>query len=155
MRLRFGNTRFVVVFGNRAYKIGKIRVLRFILRIPFLLLCRELRKRFFTKYGETLGKAMVSDIFAGLIANRVECHYWQNKHDSRVVPIMSVWFTGFVIIQERAEPISIQELGTATPFKTCSIPDTISPRQFGRHHGVVRLLDYGDQRTCAELSRTA
>jgi len=155
MKISSGKTRFVIVARGRAYKYGKTRLIRSALRVPFLVLSKRLRLRFLERYGKTYFRAMMSSIFAGLIANRIEYSYWQRSRDKRVVPTTKMLFCGFVIIQEEATPVTEIDLEVAKPFGTFEIPDAGKAHQFGRHSGTIKLVDYGETPTCRILEKTA
>jgi len=156
MRIRYGATRFVLLIGDEAIKIGRIRLLRFFARMLILPFSRKRREHFFIKYGPTFWQAALNDLCAGLYANLNEYEYYQASKDFRVMPTIRQLLYGWVIVQLRGEPVSLAELSKG-PFIKQKIGEenceVIEEKQFCRHaDGRIVLIDYGRRVTIQALS---
>jgi len=160
MKVRSGKTRIVLVCGDNAYKIGKLRPIRLFFRmLIFPFLSKGNHERFYTRYGATLFMAMWNYLVAGKIANEREYRYFSSTHDARVMPTVGRVLGGWIVIQKRGEKISARELGRENPFDGLPIDPQFlernQPWQFCRNEkGKVVLVDYGRKETCAALLKT-
>lgn len=152
---RLGQTRFVVLIGTRAYKIGRFRPFRFLARFLFFPFSKRRREHFRTKYGSLQWIALFNDVCAGLVANRSEFHFYMSRRDNRTIPSISTYFWGWLITQERSLQISDVELSrlkTHIALRCEHFPEARHPNQYGVYRGAVVLVDYADPQTHALLS---
>ena len=107
MRFRYGDTRFVYLSRDYAYKLGRVRPLRVLARLIFVLpFFPKRRKHFFKKYGSNFFRAVFRDLFFGMYANREEYAYYQtHKDDQRLMPTLSMLWNGLVNVQYRGSAI--------------------------------------------------
>lgn len=158
MNIRCGSTRLVVLWGDWAFKIARIRPFRFLLRLPTWLFSRKQRKHFFEKYGANFFQAIINDVFAGVVANRKEFEYYQShRKDYRVMPTMQMFFAGLIIVQTRGDEIGERELQSSNPFRnTPKFCEMTEAKQFCRHpDGRLVLVDYGRDEALRVLRQTA
>ena len=144
MRIKSGSTRFVLLAGNSAIKIARVRPLRFLARALIMCFSKMRRHHFFEKYGATFFKAMRNDIFAGITANRNEYSYYIESSDSRVMPVIRQFLCCCVIVQVRGTDISFSELENETPLNEKFVAgdelyEVWEPNQFCRRRLILRL----------------
>jgi len=158
MRIRLGTTRIVLLIGDQAIKIGRLRPLRLLLRLLILPFSRERRRHFLAKYGPGITRAVMQDLCAGLYANRNEYDYSATHRDPRVIPTTKRLWGGWIVIQLRGTPIMVHELPEAPVLRKrigtqpCEMDKAT---QFCRHpDGRVVLADYGRITTVTALSET-
>ena len=158
MRIKLGTTRIVLLIGDKAVKIGRLRPLRLLARMLLLPFSWQRRQHFLAKYGPKFAQAMLNDLCAGLYANRNEYAYYKVYRDSRVMPTTEQLCGGWIIIQPRGTPISVNELSEKPSLKqrigmeSCEV-DTAA--QFCRHpDGRIVLVDYGRRATTEVLFGT-
>lgn len=159
MQLRYGRTRLVVLVGNMAIKIGRIRPLCSLVRTMILPFSKKGRERYQSKYGYNFFQAICNDVFAGIIANRHEYSYSQRRpEDVRVIPTIRQYLGGLVVVQIRCVEVTEQELTDESPFKLRLIEscwEISTPTQFGRNPlGQLVLIDYGRKQTVQMLYQT-
>ena len=160
MRIRYGNTRFVLLWGDTAYKIARVRPLRTLARIIIELPQPRRRGRFVAKYGPGLVHALQHDLLVGIFANRREFDYWQQHRDPRVMPTTRSYWGGLVVTQPRGLPL------TSTACSVCGtesfLPEElraleiVKARQFCLDPATLNLLliDYGKESTVLALEAT-
>ncbi len=154
-----GGTRIVVLWGDKAFKIARLRPVRLLLRmLLFPFQSASKRARFYNRYGH-IPKGLVNYVVWGLMANRNEFEYWNQTHDSRVMPVTSRFIGYLVIVQTRGEPVSDSELHDSHPLGTISREFRPTVRyglrhQFAKRRGRVFLVDYGETDTCSSLKVT-
>ena len=153
MQIKYGATRIVVLLGNKAIKFGKIRLLRFFLRMMILPFSRYQRERFRTKYGTSFLDAAVNDILFGLLANRKEYNYYTSTRDARVIPTLSSFLWGLVIVQSRGQAVSNKDI-EGLNYIDLHPAELATPTQFCQHNGKVLLVDYGNTETVAVLTKS-
>lgn len=160
MKIKLGTTRFVLLVGDSAIKIARIRPIRCFFRIvsfPFTSIGNH--ERFYKKYGNTFATAIPRYIFFGFYANRMEFDFYQ-KHpeDCRIVPTVKIFAWGLVVIQKRGSSVSSETLELLSPFKNETIlkhHEVHHPKQFCQINNKVLLVDYGHRETCKFLVQTA
>lgn len=160
MNIAWGQTRFVLLWGSDAIKVARFRPVRFLARLPLLVFSKKRRAHFFKKYGDSFFSAMKNDLFAGVIANRVEYDYSMRYSDWRIMPIRAVFLGGWIVVQERGDSVSAGELAQESPLKRPFFVRGKShlsdPHQFCRNsEGRVVLVDYGNEATQQYLRETA
>jgi len=155
----FGETRFVVLVGKFAFKIGRFRPLRCLCRMLILPFSKRRRDHFTLKYGPHIMRAIQNDIIAGLIANRNEFSFWEWSQNSKnavpVIPTIRLYMCGWVVIQARGQPITHATLQNEGPVldsafgeDDCEVND---PHQFCLYEGKVVLVDYARPSTQKSL----
>lgn len=117
MQIKCGTTRVVLLLGNHAIKIAKIRFLFFLRPIKDLLFNKERRKHLVAKYACSPRKLARNSIAPGFFANRNEYRYSRLGKDSRVMPVKKQFLWGFVIVQERGIPILPEEFPAVCPLQ--------------------------------------
>jgi hypothetical protein len=156
MKVRIGCTRIVVLVGDRAIKIARIRVLRPFLRIPFLVCSGSRRRRYMEKYGPGILAAVARDILAGLTSNRNESSYYGSADDRRPAPVKRTLLFGAVIVQARGGEASAEEVRASRCADIAAHdPESRSAKQYCRIGDEVFLVDYGSRETIAYLRATA
>lgn len=149
MRIACGSTRMVLLIGDRAFKIGRVRPLRVLLRLCVLPFSQERREHFSKKYGHKFAQAVWKDMCAGLYANRGEYEYYQSSRDPLVMPTVSCFLGGWIVVQPRGERVSHNELRVRPVSPECEMTE---PEQFARaSDGRVVLVDYGRPETRTAL----
>lgn len=157
MRMRYGATRFVLLVGDKAIKIGRIRPLRVFVRMLIIPFSKKRREHFFARYGPGFGHAVWNDLCVGLYANRIEDDYYQSSKDPRVMPTIGRLLGGWVIVQLRGVPVSTSELEKSSftrerlRRRDC---DLGGDHQFCRLGRKVVLVDYGARSTTDALLAT-
>lgn len=151
MKFAKGTTRYVVVIGKIAIKIGRIKFFRFILRVilfPFLG----------HRWKLSMKEALCVYFGNGIECNRNEHGYWQETHDPEVMPVLASLARGFVIIQDCGTCVTQRELESECPLygdMKDDLPlDMRNLPQYCRHpNGKIRLVDYGTRLACGALLR--
>ncbi|MFA6297195.1 MAG: hypothetical protein WC629_01395 [Candidatus Paceibacterota bacterium] len=150
----WGSTRFVILTGEGAIKIGRVRPVRVLLHLFSIPFSQTRREHFFDKYGHDLLPALWQDLMAGPISNLLEYNYCLECRDGRVMPVTTKYFGGLVIIQEEGgDEVTIEELIREHPVQNYStVPknaDMGTPDQFRRRKstGEVVLVDFGKKTT--------
>ena len=156
MRMTYGQTRFVILVGDKAIKIGRVKLLNLLIRWIFILpFSKKRRDHYFTKYGKTIVEAIRNEWLQGLYANRREYSYYSRSKDPLVIPTTKIILTGWIIIQDRGNPITNQDLAHfPEPFRQESITDgeMRSPSQYATtKKGKIVLVDYGRIQTIRTL----
>jgi hypothetical protein len=151
MEIRSGDSRIVVLVGNKAIKIAKIRLLDPFRRLIGLVFSRSTRKELLTKYGHAPTRCATGRIFIGLIANRNEYRYYQSTKDPRVMPVERQLLWGLAIVHERGIPIGPDEIVEDCPFHVTleDAHDLTGMHQFCRRSGTrqVVVVDFGNKET--------
>jgi len=159
IKILCGNKRIILLVGTSAIKIGKIRLIRCVSRFFILPFSLRLRERFFKKYGPTWREAIIRDLFAGLLSNRNEYRYFQEHKDDRVMPTISQFLLGSVVVQLRGQPISGEEIIKEFPQYQSDAyrkADICTSTQFCRHpDGTIKIVDYGEPTTISLLQETS
>jgi len=158
LHISWGSTRFVILTGDEAIKIGKIRPIRVVLHLLSIPFSQTRRKHFFDKYGPKLLPALWQDLMAGPISNLLEYHYCLECRDGRVMPVTTKYWGGLVIIQEEGgSEVTTEELAREHPVQNYSIvskyADMGTPDQFRRRKstGKVVFIDFGRKTTLDAL----
>jgi len=158
VKISFGSKRIVLLTGNHAIKIGKIRLVRFVSRFFVLPFSKRLRGRFIIKYGPGWKTALFNDLFAGLMSNRNEYTYFQEDKNIHVMPTSKQFLKGHVIIQLRGSAVSEKEIEKEFPnYKSSEYREAElnTARQFCRHpDGKIRIADYGNISTIHLIKET-
>lgn len=158
MKITSGNKRIVVLLGDQAFKIGKIRFVRLFFRLLILPFSKKLRERFLVKYGDTWSSALFNDLFAGLLCNRREYDYFHQTKDKRVIPTIKKFLGGHIIVQVRGQTASNKDVEKIYPWyrgPEYKIANLDKPEQYCTlpADGAVRITDYGDISTIEFLKR--
>jgi hypothetical protein len=146
VKISWGMTRFVILFGSYSVKIARMR--------PIWMLRRLFRHAKTGTVRSTLQKndltpfqATLKYLSAGLVANLTELWLWRNCKEEWMVE--TIWSCGVVNIQRRGEKITLRELEREHPFRSelygmpdYMIIDLSSPKNFCRINGRVLLCDY-------------
>ncbi len=143
MDFEYGTCRYVILIGSSAVKIARIKILRYILRMllyPFLG----------HKWTLSMREAFVQYMCNGVICNRNEHRYFIATNDCRVMPVRKIWLGGFVIIQERGQAVSYDELHQECEIFKMNLArinpdnDLSGESQYARHpNRKIYLIDYG------------
>lgn len=149
MNFEYGSTRFVFLLGTRAFKFGRVSLIRFVARIllfPFLG----------HQWKAPMGWALRHYLVGGIVCNQIEYDYYSRTRDLRVMPTRQIFFSGWLIIQDRGTPISEEEMLHEYPFDPVILfqgeIDANTAKQFARHRdGNILLVDYGTSQTCSML----
>jgi len=141
--IRIGGTRFVFMTESHAYKIARVRPLKFLVRLLKTCFSKSSRERYRLIYGFNFSGHW-HYVFAGYYANKREAGY--TVMDDRVSRVVKVLFRGLVVVQQRAEFITHHEKPAWMP-----IPGTRFPRDYGVLNSQVVLIDLGDSATIAAL----
>lgn len=143
MRIAYGHTRFVILVGDKAIKVARLRLLRSLSRFVVLPFSQKRRDHFFGKYGSSFGRALWNDLWDGLFANQGEYEYYERFHDPRVIPTLTKLLGGWIVIQQRGEPIRSEECPDI--FRSQAPENDMSnPAQYARSaEGSIVLVDYG------------
>ena len=155
---RHGATRVVILVGNHAIKVGRIKFLHFLGRVMALIFSCSERKGLIERHGQAPLRGIKNGIFPGLEANLNEYRYYMESKDPRVMPVLKKMLWGLVIIQQRGVPVSPAELAANHPFQmaeddTC---DLARAEQFCWRTEDLRivLVDFGMARTVEFLRTT-
>jgi len=151
-----GRTRIVVLVGAYAFKIARIRLLSVIGRLLLLPFQRRKKKALFViRYG-AFPIGIWNYIFMGFKANKNEYQYWLNTNDPRVVPVIGMFLSNFILIQKRGHCLDKDLLDKIHPFK--GIPENLrngvrlhEAHQYVFIQGRVLLADYGECDTIKAL----
>ncbi len=93
MKIKTGTTRIVFLVNDKAIKIGRIRLVRFILRIFFIsIYAKSKNKLFYNAYGKYRLFGMMKYLSVGINANKKEYQYYKETKDSKVAPTFSIFF---------------------------------------------------------------
>lgn len=155
MKTRIGSTRIVFLINDKAIKFGRIRIIRFVLRLLFYpFMPKGKNKLFYQDYGKYPLFGMVKYLSVGINANRKEYKYYKKTKDKRVVPTLKIFLSGWVIVQKRGLNISstefyIHNLFSGVPF----FSEKYEPWQFCKIGNRVCLVDYGREEVYHILMR--
>ena len=154
-----GKTRIVLLMGNNAIKIARVRFLRTFLRaVAFPFMSQANHGRFYKRYGQPFSIGICNYLIHGLHANRNEFDHYQKHRDARVVPTISIHLCGWIIIQPIGKEVSAMELSANNPFSGLPVdPDFLEkdqPWQFCRIGEKILLADYGRIETREALEKT-
>jgi hypothetical protein len=157
VEIKSGSTRLVVLVGDKAVKIAKIRLRDPFRRLLGFFFFQRTRRDLLSKYSHAPIKCVGNRIFIGIAANRNEYRYYTSTKDSRVMPVQKQLFGGLVIIQERGLPVTPDEF-----MKDClsisgdEIHDMTGIHQFCRRFGTrqIVLIDFGNEETTKFLVAT-
>lgn len=161
MRIKYGSTRFVILKGDKAMKVGKVRIWRFLARMIILPFSIKQREHFLKRYGPGFLTAVKNDIFVGLRANRYEYEYCKEYSDHRVMPTIKNLLCGWIIIQPRGNPINstTEFINGRPPIKeeiNGESSEVTEVKQFCKHpvNNKIVLIDYGKKETIQALMIT-
>ena len=150
MRIRHGQTRSVLLIGGVAIKIGRVRPIRFGLRMLIFPFSQSQREHFYKKYGAPFWKAALHDIFAGWYANQREYQHWSQTQDPRVMPTRQL-LGDWIVAQPRGKPL--QQTGLASTTAVSTKPVVAEVEQLCEYLGQVVLVDYASPRMLQALAR--
>lgn len=155
MHIKYGKTRFVVLIGSYAVKIGRFLILKCAIRILLGLFLKK-QRIFFREHGETLVSGVWNYLVKGWISNMREYNHWQSfQDDLRLVPVLKKVMGGWIIIQVRGKAISPEEFCSENPLPSQFFIEGASHWQVCRlPDGRVALADYGFEKTCQFLRET-
>ncbi len=155
MEIQYGSTRFVLLIGDKAYKFGRVRFLRVLGWIFMISISRKHKDQFLSRYGNFVATSILSYLLTGLNSNRIEYEYSQSHtEDCRIIPTTRTLFNGWIVVQERGSPISMDELRTENPFDpntSSRLVELKKVEQFCRYKRKIVLVDYGNRSTCEVL----
>lgn len=158
MEIRQGATRVVILTGDNAIKIAKIRFLHFLGRVMALIFSRNERKGLVERHGKAPLRGIKNGIFPGRAANLNEYRYYMASKDPRVMPVLKKMLWGLVVIQQKGIPVSPAELAGNYPFQTAEKDtcDLARAEQFCRRTGDLKivLVDFGMESTVEFLQAT-
>lgn len=147
MKICFGGTRVVLLFGDKAVKVGRIKPIRLILRILLFPFMPKKRNDLYREvYGGNFLLSIVNYLLIGKRSNEIEYGYYQRTKDERVTPTKKIFLSGWVIVQNGGKSVSAQKLEENNPFKNICpslFPEKNTPRQFCEIDGKIFLADYG------------
>ena len=151
---RHGATRFVLLYGQRAIKIGRfrpIKVLGRLITLPFS------KNKSFLKKGRGLWLPTWQYLFAGIIANKNEFQYSQNHIDDPLIaPITREILWGLVIIQLRTASVSEDEARAwwiERGVASSCLAGLCEQKHLGRTpDGHIVIVDYGSRVQQQQLS---
>ena len=154
-----GHTRIVILVGNTAIKIARLRPIRLLFRMclfPFQSDCKKARFR--ERYG-AFPSGLWNYVILGYIVNRNEFQYWNSTRDTRVMPVLARRFGYLIIFQYRGRPVNPGEISAYQPLS--SLPAEVRGAlrchqacQFAWKGDSVLLVDYGEQTTRHALAGT-
>ncbi len=147
IELKWGGTRIALLFGSKAYKLPRFRLIR-----PFLQLFRHLKNGEVAQRLERFDirpqHAIIKYILAGLIANREEWYISRTYPSEDKARVFGLYFRGFLLVQERGEHIS--DTTTVTNHSLWDVMlrhkcgDSVAAcAQFANFNGVVKVIDLG------------
>jgi hypothetical protein len=84
--------------------------------------------------------------WGGLYANWAEYAYWKETRDSRCVPVVRSYALGLLIVQARADTVSLSELQTSPLAYLLTEKELTTPGQFGRVGETYMIVDYAHWR---------
>jgi hypothetical protein len=156
MKIKSGKTRIVFLVGDKAIKFGRVRLLRLILRILlFPFMSKHNNMLFYEAYGKYFLLGMFNYLLVGIDANKREYQYYKESNDNRVVPTRKILLNGWIVIQDRGEFVSLQELEKNNPFKDVVGYPIFTEKheywQFCKIDGQLLLADYGRKEVCQIL----
>ncbi|MEI8270320.1 MAG: hypothetical protein WCG45_03040 [bacterium] len=158
MKICFGGTRVVLLFGNKAVKIGRIKPIRLTLRILLFPFMSKKRNDLYREvYGKKFFLSIVNYLLIGRNSNIIEYDYYQKTKDSRVTPTKRILLFGWIVVQDRGESVSMQKLRENNPFNDIPnflFPEKNTPRQFCEIDGKLFLADYGRSGAVSILMET-
>tara|TARA_B100000508_G_scaffold113034_1_gene91526 strand:- start:93 stop:563 length:471 start_codon:yes stop_codon:yes gene_type:complete len=146
LRIKLGCTRLVVLSDGYAYKIARIRPLKVLLKLLAISVltrqCWDLQNR----YHHDVLIALWRYLFAGWYANQAELQHWQCTRDERCVPVVGSFLGGLVIVQARADPVTMYEVQNSSVGFCLTKTELAKPHQYGWFEGKVRIVDYAHWR---------
>lgn len=146
-----GYTRVVFVGDRYAYKLAQVRPLRTLLVAILAIFSSGRREVLAKRYHAEFFPALWRYLFAGLYANRAEMSYWDETQDERCVPIVGARFGGMLVVQPRAEPMSIEQVKSSGLATMLDVEELTTSSQYGLYRGVARIVDYAHWRTWPSL----
>jgi len=102
--------------------------------------------------------ALWKRLSVGIVANRNEYRYYNLHKDPRVMPVIHQWLGGFVVIQQKGDPVSYDEVMSEVPKELLTDEyDLQAARQFCRSRSDRRvvLVDFGQETTTNFLQTTS
>ncbi len=160
MRVGIGSTRIVLIFSTFVVKIPRIRIFRLFqrtveLRVQSKSLLLEKTANYSKKYRIL---AIIRYLFIGIIANRMEYHYYQkHKNFKELLPVRLLIF-GFLEIQEKGKVIE----ESSSTWKNLKVLLTkagvnciyiFKPENFCIWNESLCILDYADEETFITLEK--
>lgn len=150
MKIAYGATRVVIITDSYAIKLARCTPLHI-----FIGVLRSLYKKI--KQGETipldshrvalhrnmLFKQVRYSVVRGIRANQAEASYWFATKNDECVPVVAVLFGGLVLIQKRAEPVTVERiLCSRVSEYFLTDPELGRAEQFGYCGNRVRIVDF-------------
>ncbi len=146
MKVRIGATRIVFVGHTRAYKVARIRPLKFTCKLFLFAVFPTVRQHLRTKYGPRLGRAFWKYLVAGFYANAAEYLHWHEQADERCIPVLGKVLGMCCIVQPAATPASLIDI-VNSPLRTLlADPELSGSAQYGWFKNRLYLLDYAHWR---------
>lgn len=129
-----GYCRLVILIGDKAFKIAKIKPVWFAARIVLFPFAWFL-------YKGTWKEAFFYAFLLNMNCNREEYRYYNETEDPYVVPTTRCYVFGLIAIQERGESVSADEIAREGLDGSIKVD---KPHQYVRlKDGSIRLADYG------------
>ncbi len=155
MNITSGGTRIVLVCSSFVIKIPRFKILRAIRQLFVHTTNKQVKKRL-QKFDENVIRAGLKYIFAGLIANRLECYYSKKHPTSKSIMPVRGYLYGLIVVQPRGEVLPKNHprwIKTMLFLHKNGFKETESSEAFNfcLFKGTMRLLDYGKLTTLAAL----
>ncbi len=149
MQIAWGGTRFVILCGDRAYKVARIRPFRILRQLVVHSLRGEVSHKL-RRFGDAKMSAGFKYVLGGIIANKDEFCNWSRHQTYDLARVVSVHFGGLLLIQEKGEPISGDEAplahrlwGSVLAAENGNVSQAVA--QFARFGNTIKLIDFGDR----------
>jgi hypothetical protein len=144
-----GTTRVVILFGSYAYKCARVRPLKTVLKCAVSCVSQKHKALLKEKYDKRILRAFWKYFWGGVYSNRAEYQYWRETNDSRCVPIIRMFLNGFIIVQLRADAVTLLELESCPISYLLAEKELTTAKQYGRIDGEYLVVDYAHWRMLA------
>jgi hypothetical protein len=146
VRITYGHTRIVVLWGKFAIKVARFHAFRVPVRLVQLLLTKEVEQKL-SVYHEYMPIAIINYFLVGIKANRTEYHFSQ-IYTVGLAPTIGMFFWGLVLIQERGVAVKqTDEDLPSHPFWNAMLDEggsrEVAAKQFARFRDGILLVDFG------------
>ena len=147
LEFKIGGNRFVVLYGQRAYKIPRVKLVRGAVQLIRRTATGQVKERL-KHFGLTPLCAIKQYLFGGWIANREEW-YISNMYPSHDrARVIDIFFFGLVIVQERGVSLSVTTSRVDHPLWPLMLKkregDVVGAlTQFASFGGLIKLVDLG------------
>lgn len=158
MRLKQGNTRYVIILKKIVIKLPRIKLLSFIKSCVHNAKHGNLIKSF--KFSSSALLSPRALLFKGIIDNFNEYRLYKKLHHKLLMPTYFSLF-GLLNLQKRGEVVSedvhsfkkLYEATNGEIFKDSHAFD--NPENFCLDQGIFKMVDYGSERVAEVLSNYA